>query len=358
MVLQDRFKRKGVREQLEPLLGSSGISWGQYIHNKDEVTKQLVDEKKILTFSEKFKPRPYSYKVHDLANKLDKLDTENQIILIPAGAKLFRPGPVRSMLKKGATMQVRFHRKHPLDLKDSFKQSLQEVPETKFYNGWDFQGVNYSTQKFRIVLLYDQIRAQLALETFDDEDFQVKPYCSFMPERSKLIVKNIPSFETDVPYGSLLIDGVVLEEIAKENPARTFDLQTKGVGERGIYESLKFGRDFYDMNEKLVQAQRKGATGRLGYEEIIDHHVILAMHLAERDLATRKINIYNPFIKANEATINIFNKLHNNVLIDSYRKDGIKRSELDIPHMESLLWNQIGYENTDRVKERRAKERK
>ncbi|MCF7799310.1 hypothetical protein K9M74_05390 [Candidatus Woesearchaeota archaeon] len=352
--LKNQFIRRGVKEQLEPLLVNSGISWGQYIHNKENITKQLVDENKIIIpFSKKFLKTPYEWQAHRVTHLLKKINPLSQILLLPSGSKLFRSSPSHTTLKKGALMPVRYRKNENLDLKSAFIKQIKDVSEEKNYYGWDFEGVHYSTQEFRTVLLYDHIRAQLVQQTFTKNDMYARPFCNYKPEKGIVIVRNMPSFETEEIYPHFTIEGIVLRDAVKDNPQRTFELSSGHNCYKTTYAKLKFGRDFYSINNELIFA------GREGREDAIDHHVILAMHVLEEDLGRQGVHIYNPFIKAKLETVAYFQKLHNNVLIDYQKeKNVLVRSPLNIAHIESLLWNYVAYENNEAKKKFTSKKNK
>ncbi len=338
--LEELFKRRNVREQLEPLLDKINVSWGQYNRNKDEATKKLVHEKLVIVpFSEKFLKMPYEWQAHRAIDLLTKLDANNQIIIIPSGSKLFRKSPSRTTLKKGNLLPVRYHKRENLDLKAAFIEQIKEVTQDKFFYGWDFEGVNYSTQEFRTVLLYDHIRAQLVHDLLKKENLKIKSFCDYKPTKGIITIRNMPSFETDAVYDDFIMEGIVLEEKVKRFPARTFDFASTHSCYKTVYAKLKFGRDYESITGKVLKGAREGR------EASVDHHVILAMHLAQEELAKKGIHIYNPFVKANLATVEIFDKLHHNVLLDYMDAKKQKRKSLDIAHIENMLWNNIAYEN-------------
>jgi len=340
-MLSTQFKRRNVQEQLEPLLEKINVTWGQYRRHKDEVTRELAQEKLvIIPFSEKFMRMPYEWQAHRATQLLHSLDEKNQIMIIPAGSKLFRKSPSKSTLKKGNLLPVRYHPSERLDLRAAFIKQLKTVTQDKFYYGWDFAGVQDSAKEFRTILLYDHIRAQLVHEKLQDTgDMVVQPLCDYRPDNGLLIIKKMPSFVEDKIYDDFIIEGAMLQEEVAKHPSKTFDIAATHSCYKTVYAKTKFGRDYTSITGALLEGARQGR------ETTIDHHVILALHIAQKELAKQHLHLYNPFIAANQTTIHYFNKLHKNVLLDYKDATTLLRKPLDIAHIETLLWSHIAYEN-------------
>jgi len=363
------FRPKNVREQLEPKIEAleararsgklKSWRWGNYINDKDLISFFLQKEGRVIypAFIDELSYMSQREKEETIVGLIREM-SEDQTLIIPWDANII-PAPLdRKLRKKENLLHVRFSGK---PIVKELKDKLKKVDISDTLVGWDFRGTHSSDQRYRVVNLYDMLRAQVLAEKIDNKEIftqiEVIPYCdtkSTMIKGGEVVVKNMPSFrEADKVYGDFRISGLVLynddaEQLA--NPKLTFYLISDHSCPDGTYQQIKYGRKFQIFGD--IESQ----SGRYGSEFNMCHHIILGLKLAKKEIQKQyKKEVVDPFIEGDKETMDFFKKLHNNVLMEySYWEPNPKtkklkritrRKPLNTAEMEIVLSKHVGYRN-------------
>ena len=310
--MKEYFRKKSVREILEPILIENGIDWYKYLQNSNDVLDYLQEKGELMISND------YLIKDVDEFDGLLMISENKEII--PEGYSSLR------FIKRGNEIKIpRIGSRSAVingrvSLENLINGTLDNIKEGD-YSGYSIKGIR--RDRIRKVRLIDCIKGS---ELFVLGDIEVKPYFGNNPDYYGLKCNvKVPSKSEDKFY-SFMMENISIRKKRSRNKeylASIFDFSTthdcEAKGWNGLHYRRVVGEEYSCLHE-------------------------VAAYFAVQDFINRETHYevpLNPFLFPSDEMWDFSRKLRKKTLKQFWKDGKLRRRTLNEVMLEILLWKKL-----------------